>query len=66
MFMESFVQNRKAREANGLATASGGGQKGNKLRKREILQKMDMEVSQPNSTPTSSTVTNFAKAITNT
>ena len=52
MFMESFIQNRKAREANGLATASGGGQKGNKLRKREILQKMDMEVSQPNSTPT--------------
>lgn len=50
--MESFVQNRKAREANGLATVSGGGQKGKKLRKREILQKMDMEVSQPNSTPT--------------
>ncbi|KAG5206955.1 hypothetical protein JEQ12_018528 [Ovis aries] len=34
---------QKAREANGLATASEGGQKGNKLRKREILQKMDME-----------------------
>lgn len=52
LFMESLVQNIKAREANGLATALGGGPNGNKLRKREILEKMDLEVSKPNSIPT--------------
>lgn len=52
LLMEFSAQNIKAMETKGLATASGGGQKENKLREREILEKMDLEINKHSSIPT--------------